>query len=106
MGLQVLLDEPLMVAAFLDDTGILGSYVDSVDDGRYRKRHIAVIEWITQLQQSNELADDIDAEALALALSSTTLGLLTAAKHLGPISREQLEAAVAAIETMVTGLEP
>ena len=106
VGIQVLLDEPLMTAAFLDDDGLLGSYIDTVHDGRYRARYLATIEWITELQQRGALARDIDAEALALALASTTLGLLTAAKHLGPLSRKQLEAAISAIEAMVTTLEP
>lgn len=105
VGVQVLLDDPLMTAAFLDDKGVLGSYVDTVDDGRYRIRYLAVIDWIAELQKSGSLSARVDAEALGLALSSTTLGLLTAAKHLGPLTRNQLEAAIGAVEHMVAGLE-
>jgi len=105
VGIQTLLDDPLLTAAFLDDTGVLGSYAETVHDGRYRERFLAVAEWITHLQEHGRLARDIDAEALALALSSATLGLLTASKHLGPLSRDQLEAALSAIEAMVARLE-
>jgi len=106
VGLEVLLDEPLMTAAFLDDAGVLGSYADTVRDGRYRERLVGAAEWIAALQSEGELDARVDTAALALALSSTTLGLLTAAKHLGPLSREQLAGAIAAMELLVSGLEP
>lgn len=106
VGTRALLDEPLMVAAFLDDAGVLGSYVDTVTDGRYRERYLATGAWIRDLQASGRLSADVDPDALALALSSATLGLLTAAKQLGPLSPAQFEAALGAIETMVARLEP
>ncbi|MDO5092443.1 MAG: TetR/AcrR family transcriptional regulator [Propionibacteriaceae bacterium] len=106
VGVRVLLDEPLMTAAFLDDGGVLGTYAAQVADGRYRARHLAVVEWIRELQKTGALDAHIDADALGLALSSTTLGLLTAAKHLGPLSAEQLEGALHAMEHLVAKLEP
>ncbi|QWW19582.1 TetR/AcrR family transcriptional regulator [Schaalia sp. 19OD2882] len=105
VGVRVLLDEPLMTAAFLDDEGVLGTYISEVSDGRYRARYLAVVEWIRELQRAGALAADVDAESLGLALSSTTLGLLTAAKHLGPLTRDQLEGALEAMEHMVSRLE-
>ncbi|MCH1882669.1 TetR/AcrR family transcriptional regulator [Agrococcus sp. ARC_14] len=105
-SIEVLLDEPLMVAAFLDDAGVLGSYAVAVRDGRYRERMLEIVRWIAELQERGELDAGIDAEALGLALSSTTLGLLTAAQHLGPLSREQLAGAIGAMEALVSGLEP
>lgn len=105
VGVEVLLDDPLMTAAFLDDAGVLGSYIDTVTDGRYRARHLAVVDWIADLQRRGSLSASVDAEALALALSSTTLGLLTAARHLGPLTRDQLGAAIRAVEQLVAGLE-
>lgn len=105
VGLEVLLDEPLMTAAFLDDEGVLGSYVVTVRDGRYRERLLSATDWMRDLQASGALEQRVDADALALALSSTTLGLLTAAKLLGPLSREQLSGAIAAMEQLVSGLE-
>lgn len=106
VGLEVLLDEPLMTAAFLDDAGVLGSYAATVRDGRYRERLAGTAEWIAALQADGELDAGVDTAALALALSSTTLGLLSAAKHLGPLSREQLAGAITAMELLVAGLEP
>ena len=105
-GVRVLLDEPLMTAAFLDEGGVLGAYAAQVADGRYRARHLAVVEWIRELQKTGALDAHIDADALGLALSSTTLGLLTAAKHLGPLNAEQLEGALHAMEHLVAQLEP
>lgn len=105
IGVEVLLDDALMTAAFLDDRGVLGSYIDTVDDNRYRTRHLAVIEWIRTLQDQGTLSTAIEAEALALALSSTTLGLLTAARHLGPLSRKDLRAAIEAMAVLVSSLE-
>ncbi|GEK78856.1 TetR/AcrR family transcriptional regulator [Agrococcus baldri] len=105
VGIEVLLDEPLMVAAFLDDAGVLGSYAGTVRDGRYRERMLEAVRWIAELQERGDLDAAVDAEALGLALSSTTLGLLTAAQHLGPLSREQLGAAIAAMAALVARLE-
>ncbi len=106
IGVQVLLENPLMTAAFLDDKGVLGTYAGTVHDGRYRARYLAVVDWIAELQKTGSLDTRVDPEALGLALSSTTLGLLTAAKHLGPLTRDQLEAAIRAVEHLVAGLEP
>lgn len=106
VGTQVLLENRLMTAAFLDDAGVLGSYIDTVTDGRYRQRYLATAEWIVQLQQQGRLSPDLDAEPLALALSSATLGLLTASKHLGPLNPDQLGAALRSLEAMVAQFEP
>lgn len=102
---QVLLDDPLMTAAFLDDRGVLGSYVDTVTDDRYRQRHQEVVAWIRDLQRQGSLPTELDAEGLGLALSSTTLGLLDAARRLGPLNRDQLHAAIEAMADLLAGLE-
>lgn len=105
VGVQVLLDDPLMTAAFLDDHGVLGSYVDTAPDDRYRARHRSVVEWVRALQQQGALSTRVDAESLALALSSTTIGLLTAGKHLGPLTKDDLRSAIEAIAVLVSSLE-
>ena len=101
-----LLDEPLLCAAYLDDGGVLGAAVAHVSDDRYRQRHAMVRAWVRDLQASGDLTADVDPDGLALALSSATLGLLTAARTIGPLDRDQLLAALAALETMTRGLEP
>ncbi|XPP25653.1 MAG: TetR/AcrR family transcriptional regulator [Leucobacter sp.] len=105
VGVQVLLDDPLMTAAFLDDHGVLGSYVDAVHDDRYRARHHFTVEWITALQDRGALSRRVDATSLALALSSATIGLLTAAKHLGPLTRDNLRSAIEALAMLVSLIE-
>lgn len=102
---RVLLDDPLMTAAFLDDRGVLGSYIDTVGDDRYRRRHRAVVTWISDLQRGGAISPDIDGEALALVLSSTTLGLMQAAEHVGPVSGEQLRAALRMMADLVSHYE-
>lgn len=100
-----LLDEPLLCAAFLDDGGVLGEQVSRVSDGRYRERHRLVAQWIRELQGAGRLRSDVDADSLALALSSATLGLLTAAKTLGPLERQDLLGALEALALMTSSLE-
>ncbi|WP_102192977.1 TetR/AcrR family transcriptional regulator [Microbacterium aurantiacum] len=104
-AVRALLDDRLMTAAFLDDRGILGSHVSAVTDGRYRARHLLVIEWLRRLQGQGRLRTDIDAEHLALALSSATIGLLSANALLGPLDPEQLEGAFTALARMVSAFE-
>lgn len=107
VGMEILLDDPLMTAAFLDDRGILGSFAASVQDNRYAQRHRGLVKWIEDLQRSAQLAADVPAEGLALALSSTTIGLLTASRLLGPLDADQLRSAITAIgELIARGLEP
>lgn len=102
---RALLDDPLMTAAFLDDRGVLGSHVTQVGDGRYRERHLGVVAWLRELQDRGELDDQVDAEALALALSSATIGLLSAARLLGPLSPAQLESAIDTVGRMAASFE-
>jgi AcrR family transcriptional regulator len=105
VAVEVLLDDPLMTAAFLDDDGVLGSYVDGVTDGRYAERHRAVVTWIADLQARGSLSARVAPEPLALALSATTIGLLTAARHLGPLTRADLQGALEAVAVLVSALE-
>jgi len=104
-AVRVLLEDRLMTAAFLDDRGVLGSHVDTVTDGRYRARHEGVVAWLRSLQERGMLLDDVDPEHLALALSSATIGLLSAAKLIGPITPAQLEGAVEALGRMAASVE-
>lgn len=102
---RALADDALMTAAFLDDRGILGAHVAEVTDGRYRERQRRVIEWLSELQEHGEIVADVDVEALALALSSASIGLLTAAKLLGPFEPAQLERAIDTIGRMAETFE-
>ena len=104
-AVRALLDDRLMTAAFLDDRGILGSHVSAVTDDRYRKRHAMVVEWLMQLQEQGKLRRDIDADHLALALSSATIGLLSANAILGPLDPRQLEGTFTTLARMVSAFE-
>lgn len=102
---RALLDDPLMTAAFLDDRGILGAHVAAEPHARYRERHEGVIAWIRTLQQHHRVVPDVEPEELALALSSATIGLLSAARLLGPLDRERLEGAIDTIGHMAAAFE-
>src|SRR5690606_37950960 len=92
-------------AAYLDDRGVLGAHVDSVDDDRFRTRHLGVVDWIVELQERGEVREDVDPGALALAISSATIGLLSAARLVGPLSADELERGLDVIATMVQAFE-
>lgn len=102
---RALSDDALMTAAFLDDRGVLGAHVAEVTDGRYRERQRRVIEWLRGLQDQGEIVADVDVEALALALSSASIGLLSAARLLGPFEPAQLERAIDLIGRMAETFE-
>ncbi|MBP5801758.1 TetR/AcrR family transcriptional regulator [Microbacterium maritypicum] len=102
---RALSDDALMTAAFLDDRGILGEHVAEITDGRYRDRQRRVIEWLHALQDRGEIVADVDIEALALALSSASIGLLSAARLLGPLEPAHLERAIDTIGRMAATFE-
>jgi len=102
---RALSGDALMTAAFLDDRGILGAHVADVDDGRYRDRQRRVVVWLRDLQERGDIVADVDVEALALALSSASIGLLTAARLLGPFEPAQLERAIDTIGRMAETFE-
>lgn len=100
-----LLDDELMTAAFLDDTGVLGAHVAAQPTVRYRTRHDQVVAGIRDLQSQGRIVADAEPEALALALSSATLGLLSAARTLGPLDRATLKSAIDTVGRMAASLE-
>lgn len=102
---RALLDDELMTAAFLDDTGVLGAHVAEEQDGRYRERHERVIAWVHDLQRRGLVVADVAPESLALALSSATLGLLSAVRLLGPLNRDRLESTIDTIGRMAATFE-
>lgn len=103
--IRALLGDPLMTAAYLDDEGVLGAHADAVSDERFRVHFEGTAEWIRQLQERGAFSSAVDAEQLALALSCATIGLLSAAKRLGPLSPAQLGGAISVLATMVAGFE-
>ena len=105
-ALRALLADPLMTAAFLDDRSVLGAHVDASADGRYRERHRRVVEWLGDLQRRRLLVPDVDVDHLGVALSSATIGLLSASRVIGPLSPAQLEGAIKTLERMVATYEP
>ncbi|WP_337003612.1 MULTISPECIES: TetR/AcrR family transcriptional regulator [unclassified Microbacterium] len=102
---RALSSDALMTAAFLDDRGLLGEHVAEITDGRYRERQRRVVAWLHDLQERGEIVPDVDVEALALALSSASIGLLSAARLLGPIDPAQLERAIDTIGRMAETFE-
>jgi len=102
---RALLEDPLMTAAFLDDRAVLGSHVETVADDRYRRRHEGVVDWVGELQARGALVADVSPEHVALALSSATIGLLSASRLLGPMNPAELEGAIEALARMAATFE-
>ncbi|MEV0699026.1 TetR/AcrR family transcriptional regulator [Saccharopolyspora sp. NPDC050389] len=105
-GLEALLDDALMTAALLDDEAVLGSHAHAVGGDRYRQRFAWITDYVEALHEAGSLATDARPEAVSLALSSFTIGLLSANSMLGPLTRDQLAAAVDVVITFIErGLE-
>lgn len=102
---RALLAEPLMVAAFLDDEGVLGAHADGVTDDRFRRHHTMIVDWIADLQRRGRFDSTVSPEHLGLTLSSATVGLLSAARRFGPISPAQLEGALSTLADLISFLE-
>ena len=100
-----LLDDELMTAAFLDDAGVLGAHVATQPTSRYRTRHEQVVSGIRDLQRQGRIVPDVEPEALALALSSATLGLLSAGGMLGPFDRGTLKSVIDTVGRMAASFE-
>lgn len=106
LGLDALLDDPLMTAAFLDDHDVLGTQVRAMPGDRYRARAAWLTGYIEQLHAAGALRVVAPPEAVSLALSAFTIGLLSANALLGPLTPAQLAAAVEVVAAMVEqGLE-
>ncbi|KQM83779.1 TetR/AcrR family transcriptional regulator [Agromyces sp. Leaf222] len=104
-AIRALLQDDLLTAAFLDDHAVLGAHVETVDDDRYRRRHEGVVDWVRDRQARGSLIADVSPEHVALALSSATIGLLSANRLLGPLSPADLEGAVEALARMAATFE-
>ncbi|GAA2228685.1 hypothetical protein GCM10010413_26360 [Promicromonospora sukumoe] len=100
-GVEALLDDPLMSAAMLDDRAVLGEHVRAVGPERYRARFRWITGHIEELRASGHVRADVDPEAVSLALSSVTIGLLSASALIGPLTPEQLRAALGVVADLV-----
>lgn len=106
LGMTALFADPVMVAAYTDDRGTLGSYVETGPADRYENRLRQLTAYLAELQRSGVLRHDVDVDATAAALASTSIGLSYAGTMLGPLSAGRLEAAVGVIADMIErGLE-
>lgn len=100
-GVEALLADPLMSAAFLDDRAVLGEHVRAVDPERYRARFRWITAHIEELRAAGRVRPDVDPEAVSLALSSVTIGLLSASALIGPLTPDRLRAALGVVEGLV-----
>ncbi|MHA6629405.1 TetR/AcrR family transcriptional regulator [Pseudonocardia sichuanensis] len=106
LGVDALLDDPLMTAAFLDDHDVLGTQVRNAPADRYRDRAAWLTGYVEQLHAAGALRVEAPPAAVSLALSAFTIGLLSANALLGPLSRDRLAAAVEVVAVLVEqGLE-
>lgn len=101
VGVETLLGDRLMTAAMLDDEAVLGRYVHTVEGDRYYARVAWLRALLTAFSEAGALAPDLDVDDLTLALSSVTIGLLSAASIIGPLTERQLAGALHAVTTLV-----
>lgn len=105
VGAEVLFADPFYTAAFLDPDGVLGDAVASMHQDRYKTRHDGMRDYLHELSEAGLIKEGVDLEGLALTMSSYTIGLLTAAKILGPLSAEDLRASLITMADLLRGLE-
>lgn len=105
VGAEVLLSDPFYTAAFLDPGGLLGDVVASAHHQRYKKRHDGLRDYLDELSEAGLLASNTDLDGLALTMSSYTIGLLTAARTLGPLTADDLRASLNTMADLIRGLE-
>lgn len=98
---DALLADSLLTAAFLDDQGILGGYVEERDDDRYRARFAWFDGYLRLLARDGFVRADIDLDALSLAFSAFTIGLLSLSRVVGPVDRERLDGTIRVFATLV-----
>lgn len=100
-GIDALLADRLAVAAMLDDGAILGHQVKTLGPQRYAARHEWVRIMLRAFAEHGAIADDVDIDGLAIVLSSTTLGLLSASSAFGPLTEKQLANALDSLTALV-----
>lgn len=105
VGAEVLLDDALYTAAFLDPDAVLGKVVSAAHHDRYRARHEGFRVYLQELADAGLLAPDTDLDGLGLTLSSYTIGLLSVARVLGPLTPEDLRSSLEVMAAMVSSLE-
>lgn len=105
VGAEALLTDPFYTAAFLDPDGVLGDVVASTHGERYKRRHQGLRDYLGELSAAGLLAPNIDLDGLALTMSSYTIGLLTAARTLGPLTAESLHASLITMADLIRRVE-
>jgi AcrR family transcriptional regulator len=105
LGMTALSAEPIMLAAYTDDRGTLGSYVDH-RPRRYENRLRRTTEYLGELQKTGALRADLDVDAATRALASLSIGLAYAGELLGGMTADRFNATVGVIADMIeNGLE-
>jgi len=100
-GTDELLADPLMRAAVLDDRAVLGRHTRQVGGDRYRERLGWLRDYLRALHDAGRLQPGVDPDAAALALSVTTVGLLSAPALLGPLGDHELSSALDVVATLL-----
>lgn len=100
-SVEALLADRLATAALLDDRDILGRQVDTLGRKRYAGRVDSVKVMLRALAEHGAIHGDCDLDGLAVALSSATLGLLSASAKFGPLTEQELSAALDSLAQLV-----
>ncbi|ASO22023.1 AcrR family transcriptional regulator [Actinoalloteichus hoggarensis] len=100
-GIEALRGEPLVHAFLYGTTDVLGSYARDRTDDRYAQRLAWVTDYVAELQRAGAIRPDVDADAVGLALSAVTVGLLSVGPMVGGLEQRRLDGALDVIVELV-----
>ncbi|MEV6140311.1 helix-turn-helix domain-containing protein [Nocardia sp. NPDC051990] len=93
-GLEALLGDRLLCAAYTHDTTILGEHVKHIADDRYAQRTSWLDDYVIRLQQAGVVDPALSATAIGRMLAVFSLGLVHAPGTLGTADPDDLAATV------------
>ncbi|MEJ3651844.1 TetR/AcrR family transcriptional regulator [Actinomycetes bacterium KLBMP 9759] len=108
MGMHALADDPIMLRAYTEGGAAPGAPPSA---SAYDERISGLTAYLAEMRRSGVLRHDLDPDAVASALVSTSIGLAQAATRLGGLEPERFRATIDVIADMIghgleTGAEP
>jgi Transcriptional regulator len=100
-AVEALLADELMLACYLSDADVLGSYTRAKGPARYRPRMDWLAEYLAELRRAGLIRAEVDPDAAATMLGVFAIGLVNASAVIGPLSPGRLQAAIDAFADLI-----
>jgi len=100
-AVQALLADELMLAFYLSDADVLGSYTRAKGAARYGPRMDWLAEYLVELRRAGLIRAEVDPEAAATTLGVFAIGLINASATIGPLSPARLQGAIDAFADLI-----